>query len=54
MWKLAHRPRDESTPSTQVVLDTDSSAEAIEQLRRQIPNDHVILYVMESDRPAPK
>ena len=53
MWELAHRRRDESEAATRVVIETDTSQEAIEQLRAQLPPEHVILYVMLVDRSAP-
>ena len=44
MWKLAHRPRG-TGPSTEVESSAATSSEAISQLRSEIPEDHVILYV---------
>lgn len=52
MWELAHRRRDE-TEATHVVIEADTSAEAIAQLRGQMPPEHVILYVMSADRSEP-
>jgi len=52
MWELAHRRR-EQTESTRLILEADTSAEAIKQLRAQLPPEHVILYVREVDRSVP-
>ena len=52
MWELAHRRREDSE-ATRVVIETATSAEAIEQLRPQLPPEHVILYVMLVDRSEP-
>lgn len=43
-WTLAHRPRGSGAP-TPVESTAATSAEAIERLRSEIPDDHVILYV---------
>lgn len=43
-WKLAHRPRG-TAPSTVVESSAATSSEAITQLRSEIPEDHVILYI---------
>jgi hypothetical protein len=51
MWELAHRTR-EAAEAVRVILEADSSAAAIEQLRSQIPGDHLGLYVRETDRPG--
>lgn len=51
MWELAHRPAD-STDSVRVVLEADTSAAAIAQLRAQIPQDHLVLFVRSTDRQA--
>ena len=52
MWELAHRPAD-STESVRVVLEADTSADAIAQLRAQIPEGHLVLFVRSTDRQAP-
>jgi len=52
MWELAHRTR-EAAEAVRVVLEADNSAAAIEQLRAQISDDHLVLYVRSTDRPAP-
>jgi hypothetical protein len=52
MWELAHRTA-EAVEAVQVVLEADSSAAAIEQLRAQLPADHLVLYVRSTDRSAP-
>ncbi len=52
MWQLAHR-RHEDPEATYVVIEADTSAAAIEQLRPQLPFEHVILYVMLVDRSEP-
>ncbi len=36
-----------------MVIDAPTSAEAIAQLREQMPADHRILYIMAVDRGAP-
>ena len=38
MWELAHRTAT-AAEATKVVIETDTSAAAIEQLRAQIPAD---------------
>ncbi|GAB3598516.1 hypothetical protein GCM10027586_00480 [Kineococcus gypseus] len=43
-WRLAHRSVD-GEESQYVVIDAPSSAEAITQLREQMPADHRILYI---------
>jgi hypothetical protein len=52
MWELAHRTAT-ADEATKVVIDADTSAAAIEQLRAQIPADHLILYIRLTDRQAP-
>ncbi|WP_237582597.1 hypothetical protein [Clavibacter phaseoli] len=42
-YELAHRPRMESTADL-VAVDSASSWEAVEQLGKMIPDEHVILY----------
>jgi hypothetical protein len=49
MWELAHRPAD-STESIRVVLEADTSADAIAQLRAQIPEGHLVRFVRSTDR----
>jgi hypothetical protein len=44
MWELAHRPAD-STDSVRVVLEADTSAAAIDQLRAQIPADLICAVI---------
>ncbi len=51
-WLLAHRPAD-ADDAVRVVIDAATSAEAIAELRAQIPADHKILYVMAADERAP-
>ena len=46
-WNLAHRPRGVEE-FTEVEVDADTSADAIEVVRAAIPEDHVILYVREA------
>lgn len=43
-WKLAHRPRGASAYA-EIESEAETSGEAIEQLRSEIPEDHVIHYV---------
>jgi hypothetical protein len=45
-YELAHRPRG-ATDATRVDIDALSSAAAIATLRREIPEEHVVLYVRE-------
>lgn len=52
MWELAHRSAD-ATDSIRVVLEADTSAAAIDQLRAQIPDSHLVLFVRSTDRQAP-
>lgn len=52
MWELAHRTADQDAAgveATRVLIEADTSAAAIEQLRAQLPADHLIL----TDRQAP-
>lgn len=42
-YEFAHCPRD----TTRVDNDAPSSAAAIDTLRREIPEDHLVLYVRE-------
>lgn len=43
-WDLAHRPR-EATESTPATVEAPDSWSAVEQLRADIPADHLVLYV---------
>jgi hypothetical protein len=52
MWELAHRTAT-ADEATKVLIDADTSAAAIEQLRSEIPTDHLILYIRLTDRQAP-
>ncbi|MWV51449.1 hypothetical protein GRS96_19455 (plasmid) [Rathayibacter sp. VKM Ac-2803] len=48
MWELAHRTRAESA-STVVHSSAATSADAIAEVRAEIPEDHVIVYVLRVD-----
>jgi hypothetical protein len=43
-WKLAHRPRG-AAPSTVIESSAATSRDAITQLRSEISDNHVILYI---------
>ena len=51
LWDLAHRTRDaaESAPAR---VEAASSLAAIEQLRGEIPDDHLVLYVLRVSPPT--
>jgi hypothetical protein len=44
LWELAHRTRN-AAESTQVHIEASTSWSAIEKLRIEIPDDHLVLYV---------
>ena len=53
MWELAHRTAAQdaaSVEATKVLIEADTSAAAIEQLRAQLSTDHLIRL---TDRQAP-
>jgi hypothetical protein len=43
-WELAHRRRD-AAEATHLVIEAPSSREEIDQLKTQIPEDEVVLYI---------
>lgn len=49
MWELAHRTRDAAT-ATMVRSSAVSGDAAIAEVRASMPEDHVILYVLEVER----
>jgi len=44
-WQLAHRPRG-TYESTTALIPAPTSAAAIAELRKSIPADHLVLYVL--------
>jgi hypothetical protein len=44
-WQLAHRPRGVYDGTT-VVISAPTAVEAIAELRKKIPADHLVLYVL--------
>jgi hypothetical protein len=44
-WELAYRPRGVYEPTTTKTVDAASSAAAIEQLRKEVPADSLVLFV---------
>ena len=47
-WQLAHRPRG-TYESTAVTVPAPTGAAAIAELRKSIPADHLVLYVVAVD-----
>ena len=44
LYELAHRPAG-TADAVHVTLDAGTSRAAIDQLRSEVPDDHLILYV---------
>ncbi|SEN98869.1 hypothetical protein [Cryobacterium luteum] len=45
LWGLAHRTRD-AAESTSASVEAPDSASAVEKLRSEIPDDHLVPYVL--------
>jgi hypothetical protein len=44
-WEVTHQTRDESSPAEQVMIDADTSGNARQIMRDQLPKGHLILHV---------